>query len=37
MNIFCAQETKWKGEKAREIEEGYKIIHSGKHIVQEMA
>jgi len=30
VNICCVQETKWKGEKAKEIGEGYKIIYSGR-------
>ena len=30
VNICCVQETRWKGGKAKEIEEGYKIIYSGK-------
>ena len=29
INIACLQETKWKGEKAREIGEGYKLFYSG--------
>jgi hypothetical protein len=28
VNICCVQETKWKGEKVKEIGEGYKIIYS---------
>ena len=30
VNICCVQETRWKGEKAKEIGEGYKIIYAGK-------
>ena len=30
VNICCVQETKWKGERVREIGEGYKIIYSGR-------
>lgn len=29
MNIYFVQETEWKGEKAREFDEEYKIIYSG--------
>ncbi len=29
MDIACVQETKWKGNKAREIGEGYKLCYSG--------
>ena len=29
MEIACVQETKWKGNKAREIGEGYKLYYSG--------
>ena len=30
INILCVQETRWKGEKAREIGGGYKLFYSGK-------
>ena len=29
VEIACVQETKWKGNKAREIGEGYKLYYSG--------
>ena len=29
INIACLQETKWRGGKARELEEGYKLLYSG--------
>ena len=29
VDILCVQETRWKGNKAREIGEGYKLIYSG--------
>ena len=33
VNIACLQETKWVGEKAREIENiGFKFYYTGKHI-----
>ena len=28
-DIICVQETRWKGNKAREIEGGYKLFYSG--------
>jgi len=34
INICCVQETKWKGEKAKYIEHGSKIIYSGKTITR---
>jgi len=30
VNIFCVKEIKWKGEKAKEIRVGYKIMYSGR-------
>jgi exonuclease III len=30
IEIACIQETKWKGEKAKELGNGYKIIYVGK-------
>ncbi|KAJ0175133.1 hypothetical protein K1T71_009274 [Dendrolimus kikuchii] len=30
MNVACVQETKWKGMKAKEIGEGYKLYYSGR-------
>ncbi|KAG8233621.1 hypothetical protein J437_LFUL001032 [Ladona fulva] len=29
VNILCIQETRWKGNKAKELAEGYKLIYSG--------
>lgn len=29
INILCVQETRWRGNKAKEIGEGYKLIYSG--------
>ena len=29
VDILCVQETRWKGNKARELGEGYKLIYSG--------
>ena len=29
VDVLCVQETRWKGNKAREIGEGYKLIYSG--------
>ena len=29
IDIACAQETKWKGSKAREIGDGYKLFYHG--------
>ena len=31
MNIMCVLETKWKGAKAKEIGDGYKLFYSGVH------
>ena len=30
IDVMCVQETKWRGNAARELGEGYKIIHSGE-------
>jgi len=30
VNICCVQKAKWKGEKAKETREGYKIIYFGR-------
>lgn len=29
VNILCVQETRWRGNKSREIGEGYKLVYSG--------
>ena len=29
VNILCVQETRWKGNKAKELGNGYKLIYSG--------
>ena len=29
MNVLCTQETRWKGAKAREVGEGYKLYYYG--------
>ena len=29
VNILCVQETRWKGNKSKEVGEGYKLIYSG--------
>ena len=29
INIFCVQETRWRGNKARDLGEGYKLFYSG--------
>lgn len=29
INICCVQEVKWKGAKAREIDEGFKLVYNG--------
>lgn len=29
VNILCVQETRWKGNKAKELGEGYKLYYSG--------
>ena len=29
VNILCVQETRWKGNKAKELGEGYKLVYSG--------
>ena len=29
IDIMCVQETKWKGDRSKELGEGYKIIHNG--------
>ena len=29
VNVLCVQETRWKGNKAKELGEGYKLIYSG--------
>lgn len=31
IDISCIQETKWKGAKARDIEEGFKLYYNGQH------
>eukprot|EP00262_Sarcandra_glabra_P012088 TRINITY_DN3039_c0_g2_i3.p1 TRINITY_DN3039_c0_g2~~TRINITY_DN3039_c0_g2_i3.p1 ORF type:complete len:402 (+),score=55.32 TRINITY_DN3039_c0_g2_i3:275-1480(+) len=30
INVMCLQETKWKGEKAKDLGEGFKLYYSGK-------
>ena len=29
MEVLCVQETKWKGDRARKMAEGYKMLHAG--------
>ena len=29
MVVLCAQETKWKGDRARNMAEGYRMLHAG--------
>ena len=29
MEVLYVQETKWKGDRARKMEEGYKMLHAG--------
>ena len=29
MEVLCVQETKWKGDRARKMAEGYKMLHEG--------
>ena len=29
MEVLCVQETKWKGDRARKMAEGYKLLHAG--------
>ena len=29
MEVLCAHETKWKGDRTREMAEGYKMLHAG--------
>ena len=29
MEVVCVQETKWKGDRARKMAEGYKMLHAG--------
>ena len=29
MEVLCVQETKWKGDRARNMAEGYKKLHAG--------
>ena len=29
MEVLCVQETKWKGDMARKLAEGYKMLHAG--------
>ena len=29
MEVLCVQETKWKGDRARQMAEGYKMLHAG--------
>ena len=29
VSVLCVQETRWKGDKARELGDGYKLLYSG--------
>ena len=29
MEVLCVQETKWKGDRAREMADGYKMLNAG--------
>ena len=29
MEVLCVQETKWKGDRARKMAEGYNMLHAG--------
>ena len=29
MEVLCAQETKWRGYRARKMAEGFKMLHAG--------
>ena len=29
MEVLCVQETKWRGDRARKMAEGYKMLHTG--------
>ena len=32
MNILCVQETRWRGNKAKELGDGYKLIYGGANL-----
>ena len=30
LEVLCVQESRWKGDRARKLEEGYKLLHVGE-------